>query len=370
MSNKTNILAEYDEKCDLYHNFATSVKRLLKVLLSKEGVVCNDINSRLKDRDSLSGKIDKKNKYEKLDDLTDIAGIRVITYYSDDVDKVAEIIEKEFDIDRENSIEKRASLEPDRFGYCSVHYVVEMTSKRLELPEYMPYKGLKCEIQIRSVLQHAWAEIEHDLGYKADVAIPRNIRRNFSRLAGLLEIADKEFQEIRQRLICYEDEVSKNIDKESFEDTELDAIVLDKILQSDENILDFNKHLIKEKNVLLIELSLRDYEDTINQLYWFDIYTLKQLKLFIARNIKCAIFIVDIFLSRERANKKDKNLPSFLNSTSSLFFLCYAELITNETYGKEEIMDYLRKNHICFDDKDRIALINELFDIKNDFESA
>lgn len=83
-------------------------------------------------------------------------------------------------------------MEPDRFGYCSVHYVVEMSQKRLNLYEHQAYEGLKCEIQIRSVLQHAWAEIEHDLGYKSEIAIPKRIRRNFSRLAGLLEIADKE----------------------------------------------------------------------------------------------------------------------------------------------------------------------------------
>ncbi len=370
MSIKANILAEYDEKHELYHNFATSVERLIQGILNQEGIICNDITSRLKDRDSLGGKIDKKNKYIKLDDLTDIAGIRVITYYSDDVDKVADIIEREFKIDRENSIDKRAALEPDRFGYCSVHYVVEMNSKRLELAEYMPYKGLKCEIQIRSVLQHAWAEIEHDLGYKTEVAIPRNIRRNFSRLAGLLEIADKEFQEIRQLLLLYEKEVSDNIDRESFEDTEIDAIVLGRIVKTDENILKFNKHIIKDKSIILVNSSLDDYESRINQLHWFDIYTLKQLKLFIARNIDNAIFIIDALGTVDVTNKTDKRLHQSLNNTVSLFFSCYAELITNEAYGTEEIMDYLKSNNIGSSDYDRRKFVDELLDIKNKIETA
>ena len=65
--------------------------------------------------------------------------------------------------------------------------------ERMVLRENKAFEGLKCEIQIRSVLQHAWAEIEHDLGYKSELTIPKEVRRSFSRLAGLLELGDKEF---------------------------------------------------------------------------------------------------------------------------------------------------------------------------------
>jgi hypothetical protein len=75
-----------------------------------------------------------------------------------------------------------------------------MTNKQLELPKYKKFKNCKIEIQIRSILQHAWAEIEHDLGYKSQTATPYDARRGFSRLAGLLEITDIEFRKLRDDL--------------------------------------------------------------------------------------------------------------------------------------------------------------------------
>ena len=78
-----------------------------------------------------------------------------------------------------------------------MHYVAELNSNRADLPEHRKYHSKKFEVQIRSILQHAWAEIEHDLGYKSQAAIPRAVRRRFSRLAGLLELADEEFAGIR-----------------------------------------------------------------------------------------------------------------------------------------------------------------------------
>ena len=85
----------------------------------------------------------------------------------------------------------------DRLGYQSVHYIVELPPNRTCLPEYSRYSGLKAEIQLRTVLQHAWAEIEHDIQYKSIETIPKEIRRRFTALAGLLEIADREFQAVQ-----------------------------------------------------------------------------------------------------------------------------------------------------------------------------
>lgn len=342
MENKSVVLAEYDSNHNLYQMFASEVKHLLQGILREEGIECNAITCRLKDKGSLSEKIDRKqDKYKCLGDLTDIAGVRVITYYIEDVDKVAEIVEQNFTIDRQNSIDKREALEPDRFGYCSVHYVVEMNQERLKLREYQTFSGLKCEIQIRSVLQHAWAEIEHDLGYKSDIGIPKSIRRNFSRLAGLLEIADKEFQEIRAFLQSYQEEAVEKIKHNELLDTEIDAILLETCIRTDKDIVELNNIIAEISGYeLQSNLTIGQLQSSINQLHWLQIDTMGQLRDFISRNKKCAIDIARVFLQ----NIEEDEI-TIINRTIAFFYLCYAELIC-KNYDLDEIIGFFSDNNI------------------------
>jgi putative GTP pyrophosphokinase len=139
--------------------------------------------------------------------VTDFLGLRIITHYVDEVDAVAGMIEAEFAIDVENSVDRRDTMDPDRFGYLSLHYVATLSKARSNLTEYKRFENAQFEIQIRSILQHAWAEIEHDLGYKAQFEVPRSVRRRFSRLAGLLEVGDEEFVHIRDDLGNYAEQL-------------------------------------------------------------------------------------------------------------------------------------------------------------------
>ncbi|MFF8322549.1 GTP pyrophosphokinase family protein [Streptomyces bobili] len=177
------------------------------MLISRE-IQFHYIRSRVKTKVSTVRKLANPTKsYTGISDLTDMLGVRIVTYFPDDVDRVAKMIRDEFSIDEENSTDKRASLDPDRFGYLSLHYVASLAKNRVALAEYARFADFTFEIQIRSILQHAWAEIEHDLGYKASNAIPVEVRRRFSRIAGLLEVADNEFQEIRNYLTKHQQRV-------------------------------------------------------------------------------------------------------------------------------------------------------------------
>lgn len=366
MGNKKKIMEQYQESHNIYQNFASEVEHQLKRILSEESISYNAITYRLKDEDSLSGKIDRKgDKYSCLEDLTDIAGVRVITYYSDDVDKVADIVEKEFSVDRENSIDKREALEPDRFGYCSVHYVVEMSQERLKLREYQSFAGLKCEIQIRSVLQHAWVEIEHDLGYKNPVALPKQIRRNFSRLAGLLEIADKEFGEIRSFLLSYEEETRKTLESESKnEDVEIDAILLNKLTEINTDIIEINSQIEAIVGIKFVDIiSPSDYEDSIKELHWFDIHTLNQLYDFISRNRYCAIEIAKEIIDPQ--NFFVEGQKSVIRRTIAFFYLCYAELITNtKKYDFDCFVQYFKEMNIGNPDESRKRIAYDIFQLR------
>ena len=141
------ILADFDQKKFLYQGLAERVSHLLNSLI-KEKVKPHQIQFRVKLRDSLANKLVRKNyKYKSLDEITDIIGFRIVTYYEDDIDLIEEIITKEFEIDKENSIDKR-NLEVDKFGYRIAHYVAFLNKERLRLTEYKKYKDLKFEVQI------------------------------------------------------------------------------------------------------------------------------------------------------------------------------------------------------------------------------
>lgn len=340
---RTSILAQYDEKIRLYESFAREVEHQVKLLLDSCHISYNSIGYRVKTRASLAEKIDRKNgKYSKLEDITDISGVRVITYYSEDVDCVADIIESEFDVDHDNSIDKRAALEPDKFGYCSVHYVVKMSPERLALREYQMYQGMSCEIQIRSVLQHAWAEIEHDTGYKSEKPIPRELRRSFSRIAGLLEIADKEFNNIRKELSEYKKEATEKISKEEFLNKEIDAVIIDVIIQSNTNIRLLNGHIANlfgeplESNV---DPSIA--ESTIEELNWLGIRVVDDLLKTIQECSEIALAVANEVLKDYESGDDSKSV----NPTIGLFYLCYAVLIARD-YSVEQIVQYQRDNNI------------------------
>lgn len=212
---QADLLREYRSQKPIYREFANTLAGLLKTILAEIGIAFQSVTFREKDDGSLAAKLRRPDRtYARLTDVTDLAGVRIITYFHDDVDRVARLIEREFLIDSANSVDKRTLIDPDRFGYVSVHYVLALSAEREGMSEYRRFAGLKAELQIRTLLQHAWAETQHDLGYKSSRSVPRLIRRRFARLAGMLEIADDQFVALRDDLSKYEKEVPERIEEE------------------------------------------------------------------------------------------------------------------------------------------------------------
>ncbi|MBB6098868.1 ppGpp synthetase/RelA/SpoT-type nucleotidyltransferase [Deinobacterium chartae] len=210
-----DILDAFESNVPLYTDLRNKASSLLQDLLRSEGIGVHQIEIRIKNRESLALKLSRPDKvYTSLRDVHDIVGIRIITYFEQDVAAIARLIEREFEVDWAHSSNKGESLDPNVFGYRSVHYIVSFSGERTRLREYERYRGERFEIQIRSILQHAWAEIEHDLGYKSEEEVPREIVRRFSRLAGLLELADEEFNEIRRLKNAYVSRVHSMISGE------------------------------------------------------------------------------------------------------------------------------------------------------------
>ena len=133
---------------------------------------------------------------DPLRQITDLAGVRIITQVLGTLDDVDKLLHSEFII-LEQSDKNKELIETEHFGYQSIHYLAIINADRVRLAEYERYQSAVVEIQVRTILQHAWAEIEHDIQYKSSTAIPEEIRRRFMALAGMLEIADREFQAIQ-----------------------------------------------------------------------------------------------------------------------------------------------------------------------------
>lgn len=225
--------AQYDAETILMPSFRPRLEQLFRDLLAAEEIRAHSVVCRVKTKESCLRKLQKSDTERPLSSLTDLLGLRVITYLSDEVAAAARIVEREFRIDTANSVDKIALMDPDRFGYLSLHYVAQIGDRRSGLPEYQSYAGLKFEIQIRSILQHAWAEIEHDLGYKSEAVVPKAIRRRFSRLAGLLELADDEFVAISQEMTVHQKAARKTISRGNL-DVEIDQDSLYSFIQSSE----------------------------------------------------------------------------------------------------------------------------------------
>lgn len=215
-----DVIKKYlSDEQDRYKMLASKVHEVLFSILDSKGIVPQSITYRAKDSESLRKKITRTGKdyNNPLSEVMDLAGVRIITYFPSDVDKIVESIEKEFQIDRINSIDKRENSDPSVFGYASVHLVAEFAPERLKLPEYGIFKDMKCEIQVRTILQHAWAEIEHDIVYKSAEDIPFELRRRFSSLAGLLEVADREFELLRQDEMKVRKRIKTTINKDEID---------------------------------------------------------------------------------------------------------------------------------------------------------
>jgi ppGpp synthetase/RelA/SpoT-type nucleotidyltranferase len=190
------ILAAYDRALPELRARGDALVREIGDLLSSDPTLkVHSVSWRLKGRESLARKLARPDRsYADLWSLTDLVGVRVITYFADAVDRVGEIIEARLPVDFRHSTDKRRHATSE-FGYRSLHYVCR-------LGDAFPERA-RFEVQARTVLEHAWAEIEHDLGYKATEQIPVAVRRRLNRLAGLLELADQEFGAIRSDLERY-----------------------------------------------------------------------------------------------------------------------------------------------------------------------
>ncbi len=227
-------IQEYRKIRPVYVQFTEKLKILIRDLIERNKIEYHLIEPRTKSVKSFGEKINRQDKHyaDPLNEITDLSGIRIVAYYLEDVDRIIQIIKDEFSVSSTDSVDKTQALKPHEFGYRAIHYVVALSKNRTDLPEWKDYKGLKTEIQLRTVLQHAWAAIDQTLRYKKEADVPYQFRRKLFRLSGILELADEEFSSLKTGLTSLRGQIQEKIKRKDI-DLEINADTLAEYIKSD-----------------------------------------------------------------------------------------------------------------------------------------
>lgn len=347
------ILSAYREGSSIYADFSRKIGGLVQDLLFSQKIALHSVAFRSKKFESLAGKIARPDKnYAELADVTDLAGIRITTYFADDVDRVAAVLQDEFEIDRDSSVDKRLYADPDRFGYQSLHRVISLDKKRADLSEYARFAGFKCEVQVRSILQHAWAEIEHDLGYKTVSEVPFQLRRRFARIAGLFELADDEFLAIRDELRKYEQSLPEKI-RETPSAVDLDLSSLRALYSVPSTLTALDDAVVRGTGAKLVHMKQNRLDTFLERLHGLGINTVQKLEQAAIAEVK------DV----ERFSKYwvNSDLGTVLPGIG-IFYLVY--VLYSKTRDRKKIRSYLDKYEIGSDAVKREKLADKILEFK------
>ena len=189
------------------------VDKIGELVAAEERIVIKSITWRVKSLESARSKMAANaEKYVSFAAIDDMLRLRIVSLFEDDLLTIGEKVQKLIHVDAERTVDRASRYQPDQFGYRSLHYVgrPDLSLFRGEFPPDVGSRSVK--IQIRSSLQDTWAEIEHDLGYKPQRAITYEVRRQFSQLAALMELADERFSALRQRLVREEESAVNRVD--------------------------------------------------------------------------------------------------------------------------------------------------------------
>jgi putative GTP pyrophosphokinase len=246
-----------------YEQLCVEVAYILEKKLKEDSIEVALVTQRAKTLNSFLEKVQRKDYADPFSEIEDFAGVRVVCLYRSDLIAIEAIISKEFDI--VEKVDRFMNKSPNDFGYGAVHYVLRLGNKSVGA-RYDDLRNLKCEVQVRTVLQDAWAIIDHHLVYKRESDIPTQIQRKLNSLSGLFETADYQFEQVRQERQIYIDELVKSAKHEpTFLSTQINHDSLTAFL---EWRFPNNKMEVDDRNQIatLLELLDRKNYQTLRQL--------------------------------------------------------------------------------------------------------
>lgn len=253
----------YNTNSYIYSGLKDKLDPLIREILNEEKVSFQDVQSRIKTLSSFKEKMLKRN-YMHPKQVNDLLGFRIICYVVKDVNRIENILQDNFSIrDRED---KSIKLGTNIVGYRSLHLTASLSPQRCQLPEYSKYKLCEFEIQVVTILQHAWAEIEHDKVYKFKGNYPDEIKRRLKILSGTLEVCDNEFERITEEIKQYTNDIETQINNESLE-----------IPISLESLRAFMTVKFQQVPTFYPQFGVDNGQDILEVLEWLNIRTLNDL---------------------------------------------------------------------------------------------
>ena len=194
-----------------YSDLSNEVTYILRKRIERAGIAFASLPVRVKTLGSFLQKIERKRYQRPFDEITDVAGVRVVCLYRSGLEPVRNIVREEFEVVEE--LNKFDAMGADRFGYGAWHFIVELGTRSAGA-RYDDLRGLACEIQVRTVVQDAWAILQHHLAYKKESEVPDTIQRPLNALAGLFETADDQFESLRKQREQHRADVMSSPDPE------------------------------------------------------------------------------------------------------------------------------------------------------------
>lgn len=335
----------YDNNIDPYKGLAEIIAITIKNSLISHKISFVDVPYRHKTKKSFMKKIEDKisEKAYTPESMTDLAGIRVITLIESDVQKVCDLIKTMFNVHDQDSVNKSEKLGEEKVGYRSVHFVCDVGNIREQLPEFSAYKGFCFEIQIRTALEHAWAEIEHDRGYKLGGKLPSHLNRRFKLLSGLLESADLEFNRLTVEIEEYAKQLNESIQQDEL-DYELTSIGLEVLLLDKYNYyIDHGRKLLNDNNIHLAIEELNQFG--INDLKGLDSLIIEYTTKYDFKNDHSAIGFIRILMMFIDFEKYFNDVYSKTSQKWGAFLEDYI-ICLEQKYSRKKMVDILEKYNI------------------------
>lgn len=200
---KPEYIRRFYDNLEINEKLCQEIQYILKTEINRADIEIAQVSSRAKTLESFCEKISRKNYKNPFDEVTDFSGVRVVYLYSTNRKNIEEIIEHEFEV-----IEKvdKVLIDEDKFGYGAFHFLVKLKDNQSGA-RYDELKNKTCEIQVRTILQDAWALIAHHLSYKQESDVPKELKRKLNALSGLFETADDQFENIKNVRLQYQSDI-------------------------------------------------------------------------------------------------------------------------------------------------------------------